>query len=156
VDAALKCPFCFFSESKVIDSRPTDEGSKIRRRRECLGCEKRFTSYEIVETTPVMVVKKDKSRQAFDRGKLLAGLMRACDKRPISIAQLEQAADAIQTGILNTMDREVLSSRIGEMAMERLKEIDEVAYVRFASVYREFKDVNSFMDELKDILEARK
>ena len=152
----MKCPFCFFSESKVIDSRPTDEGSKIRRRRECLGCEKRFTSYEIVETTPVMVVKKDKSRQAFDRGKLLAGLMRACDKRPISIAQLEQAADAIQTGILNTMDREVLSSRIGEMAMERLKEIDEVAYVRFASVYREFKDVNSFMDELKDILEARK
>lgn len=152
----MKCPFCFYAESKVIDSRPTDEGAKIRRRRECLGCEKRFTSYEIVETAPMMVVKKDKSRQFFDRGKLLAGLTRACEKRPISIAQLEKAVDAIQTGLLNTMEREVPSSRIGELAMEQLKQIDEVAYVRFASVYREFKDVNSFMDELKDILEARK
>ena len=151
----MKCPFCFYNESKVIDSRPTDEGVKIRRRRECLGCEKRFTSYEVIETAPIIVVKKDKSREPFDRSKLLAGLMRACEKRPISIAQLEQAADAIQTGILNTMDREVPSSRIGEMTMELLKGIDEVAYVRFASVYREFKDVNSFMEELKDILKAR-
>ena len=152
----MKCPFCFYAESKVIDSRPTDEGAKIRRRRECLSCEKRFTSYEIVETAPIMVVKKDKSRQSFDRSKLLAGLTRACDKRPISIAQLEKSADAIQTGLLNTMEREVPSSRIGELAMEQLKQIDEVAYVRFASVYREFKDVNSFMDELKGILENRK
>ena len=152
----MKCPFCFFMESKVIDSRPTDEGAKIRRRRECLSCEKRFTSYEIVETAPIMIVKKDKSRQTFERGKLLAGLTRACEKRPISTSQLEQAVDAIQTGLLNTMEREVPSSRIGELAMSQLKEIDEVAYVRFASVYREFKDVNSFMDELKDILEARK
>ena len=151
----MKCPFCVYSESKVIDSRPTDEGAKIRRRRECLSCEKRFTTYEIIETAPIMVVKKDKSRQAFDRGKLLAGLVRACEKRPISLATLEEAIDAIQTSVLNTMDREVPSSRIGELTMARLKEIDEVAYVRFASVYREFKDVNSFMDELKDILESR-
>jgi len=155
VKAGLKCPFCVYSESKVIDSRPTDEGAKIRRRRECLSCEKRFTTYEIIETAPIMVVKKDKSRQAFDRGKLLAGLVRACEKRPISLATLEEAIDAIQTSVLNTMDREVPSSRIGELTMARLKEIDEVAYVRFASVYREFKDVNSFMDELKDILESR-
>ena len=151
----MKCPFCFYSESKVIDSRPTDEGAKIRRRRECLSCEKRFTSYEIIETTPIMVVKKDKSREAFDRGKLLAGLMRACEKRPISMEELEQSADAIQTSVLNTMDREVPSARIGELAMAQLKGIDEVAYVRFASVYREFKDVNSFMDELRGILESR-
>ncbi|MCL2857805.1 MAG: transcriptional regulator NrdR [Oscillospiraceae bacterium] len=152
----MKCPFCFYGESKVIDSRPTDEGAKIRRRRECLSCEKRFTSYEVVETAPIMVVKKDKTRQSFDRGKLLGGLMRACEKRSISVAELEETVDAIQTEILNTMDREVPSSKIGELAMEQLKGIDEVAYVRFASVYREFKDVNSFMDELKDILKARK
>ena len=151
----MKCPFCVYSESKVIDSRPTDEGAKIRRRRECLSCEKRFTTYEIIETAPIMVVKKDKSRQAFDRAKLLAGLVRACEKRPISVGTLEEAADTIQTSVLNTMEREVPSSRIGELAMAQLKEIDEVAYVRFASVYREFKDVNSFMDELKDILESR-
>ena len=152
----MKCPFCFYSESKVIDSRPTDEGAKIRRRRECLSCEKRFTSYEIVETAPIMVVKKDRSRQSFERGKLLAGLMRACEKRPISAAQLEKMVDVIQTEILNSMDREVPSHKIGELAMGQLKEVDEVAYVRFASVYREFKDVNSFMDELKEILKARK
>ena len=152
----MKCPFCFYSESKVIDSRPTDEGVKIRRRRECLSCEKRFTTYEIIETAPIMVIKKDKSRQPFERGKLMAGFVRACEKRPISIATLEKAVDAIQTSVLNTMDREVSSSRIGELALAQLKEIDEVAYVRFASVYREFKDVNSFMDELKGILEARK
>lgn len=151
----MKCPYCLYSESKVIDSRPTDEGEKIRRRRECLRCEKRFTTYEVVETTPIMVVKKDKRREAFDRDKLLAGLMRACDKRPISAQQLEEVLDDIQSSIQNSMDREVSSSHIGELAMERLKEIDEVAYVRFASVYRQFKDINSFMEELKSILEDK-
>ncbi len=151
----MKCPYCLYSESKVIDSRPTDEGEKIRRRRECLQCLKRFTTYEIVETTPIMVVKKDKSREAFDRNKLLIGLMRACEKRRVSVQTLEEMVDAIQSSIQNSMDREVQSTQIGEMAMEGLKEIDEVAYVRFASVYREFKDVGSFMDELKSILENK-
>jgi len=151
----MKCPFCFHSESKVIDSRPTEEGGKIRRRRECLSCQKRFTTYEIIETTPIMVVKKDKSREAFDRDKLLAGLMRACEKRQVSLQSLEKVVDSIQTAIQNTMDREIQSARIGDLAMERLKELDEVAYVRFASVYRQFKDINSFMDELKIILENK-
>ena len=151
----MKCPYCFYGESKVIDSRPTDEGEKIRRRRECLSCLKRFTTYEVVETTPITVVKKDKSREAFDRAKLLAGLRRACEKRQVPAETLEQAVDAIQTAIQNTLDREVQSSLIGELAMEQLKIIDEVAYVRFASVYRQFKDINSFMDELKKILETK-
>ena len=151
----MKCPYCFYGESKVIDSRPTDEGEKIRRRRECLQCRKRFTTYEVVETTPIMVVKKDKTREAFDRNKMLSGLMRACEKRPVSAQTLEQIVDNIQAEIQNTMDREVQSSRIGELAMEGLKDIDEVAYVRFASVYRQFKDINSFMDELKNILENK-
>lgn len=152
----MKCPFCFHAESKVIDSRPTDEGVKIRRRRECLSCSKRFTTYEIVETTPVVVIKKDKSREAFDRDKLLAGLIRACEKRQVSMPALEKAVDSIQTEIQNMMDREVHSYQIGELAMKSLKELDEVAYVRFASVYRDFTDVNSFMDELKLILETKK
>lgn len=151
----MKCPFCFHSESKVVDSRPTDEGEKIRRRRECLQCAKRFTTYEVIETTPIMVVKKDRSREAFDRGKLLAGMMRACEKRPVSLQTLEDAVDAIQTSIQNSLDREVQSTQIGELAMEQLKAIDEVAYVRFASVYRQFQDVNSFMDALKTILDTR-
>lgn len=151
----MKCPFCFHAESKVIDSRPTDEGEKIRRRRECLQCFKRFTTYEIVETTPIMVIKKDKSREAFNRDKLLVGLIRACEKRPVSMQTLENTVDSIQTAIQNTMDREILSTQIGELAMEHLKRIDEVAYVRFASVYRQFKDINSFMDELKTILESK-
>lgn len=151
----MKCPFCFHSESKVIDSRPTDEGEKIRRRRECLHCSKRFTTYELIETTPLMVVKKDGSREAFDRGKLLAGMVRACEKRFVSLQTLEEAVDAIQTAIQNTLDREVHSAQIGELAMARLKDIDEVAYVRFASVYRQFKDINSFMDELKHILKTK-
>jgi len=151
----VKCPYCFYGESKVIDSRPTDEGEKIRRRRECLQCRKRFTTYEVVETTPIMVVKKDKTREAFDRNKMLSGLMRACEKRPVSAQTLEQIVDNIQAEIQNTMDREVQSSRIGELAMEGLKDIDGVAYVRFASVYRQFKDINSFMDELKNILENK-
>ena len=151
----MKCPFCFYDESKVIDSRPTDEGEKIRRRRECLQCQKRFTTYEIIETTPIMVVKRDKLREAFDRDKLLRGLMRACEKRPVSVQTLEKVVDSIQTEIQNTMDREIQSTQIGELAMAGLKEIDEVAYVRFASVYRQFKDINSFMDELKNILQAK-
>lgn len=151
----MKCPYCFHLESKVIDSRPTDEGEKIRRRRECLKCARRFTTYEIVETTPIMVVKKDKSREAFDRDKLLAGLMRACEKRQVSAQTLEDAVDFIQSSIQNTLDREVQSAQIGELAMECLKSIDEVAYVRFASVYRQFKDINSFMDELKAILQTK-
>lgn len=151
----VKCPFCNHPESKVIDSRPTDEGEKIRRRRECLSCGKRFTTYEVIETTPIMVIKKDKSREAFNRDKLLVGLMRACEKRPISMQTLEELIDSIQTSIQNSMDREVPSSRIGELAMERLKDIDEVAYVRFASVYRRFQDINSFMEELTAILQAK-
>jgi transcriptional repressor NrdR len=151
----MKCPFCFHVESKVIDSRPTDEGEKIRRRRECLSCQKRFTTYEIVETTPLMVVKRDRSREAFNRDKLLASLMRACDKRQVSLGQMEDAVDGIQTAIQNTLDREVRSTQIGELAMEQLRTIDEVAYVRFASVYRQFKDASSFMEELKSLVHSR-
>jgi transcriptional repressor NrdR len=151
----MKCPFCFHVESKVIDSRPTDEGEKIRRRRECLACQKRFTTYEIVETTPLMVVKRDRSREAFNREKLLASLMRACDKRQVSLEQMEAAVDMIQTSIQNTLDREVRSTQIGELVMEQLRTIDEVAYVRFASVYRQFKDANSFMEELKALLHEK-
>lgn len=151
----MKCPYCGEIESKVIDSRPTDDGERIRRRRECLACAKRFTSYEIVETVPLMVIKKDKSREAFDRQKLLNGLMRACEKRPVTYQQLETAVDNIEQALLNSYDREITSIHIGELAMEQLKKIDEVAYVRFASVYRQFSDINTFMDELKDLLNKR-
>ena len=148
----MKCPYCSYEESKVIDSRPTDEGERIRRRRECLKCGKRFTTYEIIETVPVIVIKKDGSREAFDRDKLLRGLLRACEKRPVPLHLLEEAVDDIQNTLQNTLDREVSSSRIGEYAMEKLKNIDEVAYVRFASVYRQFKDINTFMEELTRIM----
>ena len=148
----MKCPYCGEVESKVIDSRPADDGERIRRRRECLSCKKRFTTYEIVETVPLMVVKKDHSREAFDRQKLLNGLMRACEKRPVLIDTLERAVDEIEQTLLNTLNREVTSLEIGELAMEHLKNIDEVAYVRFASVYRQFSDINTFMDELKELL----
>ena len=148
----VKCPFCGFEESKVIDSRPTDEGERIRRRRECMRCAKRFTTYEIIESVPVIVIKRDKSREAFDRQKLFNGMLRACEKRPVSLAQLEEAVDDIEMTIQNSLDREVTSIHIGELAMEKLKTIDEVAYVRFASVYRQFKDINTFMDELKSVL----
>jgi len=144
----LKCPFCGFEESKVIDSRPTDEGERIRRRRECISCSKRFTTYEIIETVPIVVVKKDKSRQVFDRNKLLNGMLRACEKRPVSIETLEAAVSDIELALQNSLDREVTTVYIGELTMEKLKTIDEVAYVRFASVYRQFKDINTFMDEL--------
>ena len=151
----MKCPFCGFGESKVIDSRPTDEGERIRRRRECLQCQKRFTTYEVIESLPVIVVKKDRSREVFDRNKLLNGLMRACEKRPVSIATLENAVDEIESSLQNSLDREVASVTIGEMAMEKLKDIDEVAYVRFSSVYRQFRDINTFMDELAKLLKDK-
>ncbi|MGN1444098.1 MAG: transcriptional regulator NrdR [Acutalibacteraceae bacterium] len=148
----MKCPFCGYTESKVIDSRPTDEGEKIRRRRECISCGKRFTTYEIIESVPIIVVKKDKSREAFDRVKLFNGMLRACEKRPVSIGQLEDAVSQIESELQNSLDREVTSVHIGELAMEKLKTLDEVAYVRFASVYRQFKDINTFMEELAKLL----
>ena len=151
----MKCPYCGYVESKVVDSRPTDESERIRRRRECLKCERRFTTYEIIETTPLVVIKKDKSRESFDAGKLLAGMVRACEKRPVSLAVLEQAEGDIEMVLHNSLEKEVPSYKIGELAMEKLREIDEVAYVRFASVYRQFKDIDSFMKELQAILEAR-
>lgn len=151
----MKCPNCGYSESKVIDSRPTDEGERIRRRRECLNCAKRFTTYEVIETVPVVVVKKDKSREAFDRNKLLNGLLRACKKRPVPLETLERIVDEIETLLQNSLDREVPSTLIGTYAMDKLKKVDEVAYVRFASVYREFKDINTFMDELNKIKAER-
>ena len=151
----MKCPYCGYSESKVIDSRPTDEGERIRRRRECLNCAKRFTTYEVIETVPVVVVKKDKSREAFDRNKLLNGLLRACEKRPVPLETLERIVDEIETLLQNSLDREVPSTLIGTYAMDKLKKVDEVAYVRFASVYREFKDINTFMDELNKIQAER-
>ena len=151
----MKCPYCFHFDSKVIDSRPTDENSRIRRRRECLKCLRRFTTYEVVETAPIMVVKKDGSREEFDRDKLLHSLLKACQKRTVTMKALEDAVDSIQTELLNTMDREVQSPVIGNLAMKHLQEIDEVAYVRFASVYRQFRDINTFMNELKSLLEKR-
>ena len=148
----MNCPFCGYEESKVIDSRPTDEGERIRRRRECLECGKRFTTYEMIESLPIVVIKKDGSRETFDRQKLLTGMLRACEKRPVSIEMLDRAISDIETVIQNSLDREVSSDKIGELVMEKLKEIDEVAYVRFASVYRQFKDINTFMDELNKLL----
>lgn len=151
----MKCPYCGAVDSKVIDSRPTEDGEKIRRRRECLSCKKRFTTYEIVETVPLMVVKRDHSREAFDRQKLLNGMLRACEKRPVSYQQLDAAVSNIEQTLLNSYDREITSMYIGELAMDQLKKIDDVAYVRFASVYRQFSDVNTFMAELKDMLDSR-
>lgn len=149
----MKCPFCGFEESKVIDSRPTDEGQRIRRRRECLECTKRFTTYEVIESLPIIVIKKDKSRETFNRNKLMTGLLRACEKRPVSIDMLDNLIDEIEVIIQNSLDREVSSEKIGELVMEKLKKVDEVAYVRFASVYRQFKDINTFMSELSKLLE---
>ena len=148
----MKCPYCGDSESKVIDSWPTDEGERIRRRRECLKCGKRFTTYEVIETVPLIVVKKDKSRETFDRGKLLGGMLRACEKRPVPLDVLEDAVDQIESKLQSSLEREIPSSTIGTLAMDKLKEIDEIAYVRFASVYRQFTDINSFMDELTKLI----
>ncbi|MBO4445837.1 MAG: transcriptional regulator NrdR [Clostridia bacterium] len=151
----MKCPFCGFEESKVIDSRPTDEGERIRRRRECIKCAKRFTTYEVIESVPLIVVKKDKSREQFDRNKLMAGLLRACEKRPVSLQTIEECVNDIESSLQNSLDREVTSDKIGELCMEKLKNIDEVAYVRFASVYRQFKDVSTFVEEVSKLLQEK-
>ena len=151
----MKCPYCAYLESKVVDSRPADEGASIRRRRECLSCHKRFTTYETVESLPLMVVKKDGSRQSFDRSKVMSGVIRACEKRPVPYQDMENLVAEIEQALQNQMDREVSSAQIGELVMERLKKLDEVAYVRFASVYRQFKDINTFMTELNKLLEVK-
>ena len=148
----MKCPYCGYSESKVIDSRPADENSRIRRRRECLSCGKRFTTYETVESLPMVVVKKDGSRQSFDRRKVLGGMIRACEKRPVPLAELEKIAEEIEQDLQNSMEREISTEAIGEKVMERLRNVDQVAYVRFASVYRQFKDIDTFMTELNKLL----
>ncbi len=148
----MKCPFCGYSDSKVIDSRPAEEGATIRRRRECLACQKRFTTYEIIERLPLVVIKRDGSRQSFDKVKLINGMVRACEKRPVTLSQLETIADEIEQELQSGLEREVSTVDIGEMVMARLKNVDEVAYVRFASVYRSFKDINTFMEELSKLL----
>ena len=148
----MKCPFCGYTESKVVDSRPTDDSERIRRRRECLRCQKRFTTYETVESLPIVVIKKDGSRQSFDRQKVLRGMIRACEKRPVSLAELERIADEIEQELQNSMEREIRTADIGEKVMERLRSVDQVAYVRFASVYRQFKDIDTFMAELNKLL----
>ena len=151
----MKCPFGGFSESKVIDSRPADEGASIRRRRECLSCGKRFTTYETVESLPMVVVKKDGSRQSFERRKVLGGMIRACEKRPVPLAELEKIAEEIEQDLQNSMEREVSTDAIGERVMDRLRNVDQVAYVRFASVYRQFKDIDTFMAELNKLLSEK-
>lgn len=151
----MKCPFCGFLESKVIDSRPADESTSIRRRRECLACKKRFTTYETIESLPLVVIKRDGSRQTFDKAKLINGMVRACDKRKIPLPVLEQIADEIEQELQGALDREVTTEEVGEMVMRRLKNVDEVAYVRFASVYRQFKDIDTFMHELTKLLNNR-
>ena len=152
----MKCPYCGYQESKVVDSRHSDDGTSIRRRRECLSCQKRFTTYETVESLPMVVIKKDNSRQSFDRNKILTGMVKACEKRPVTMAALEHAVDEIEQIIQNSLDREVSTVHIGELVMERLKPLDEVAYVRFAAVYRQFTDISAFMDELQRLVEAKK
>ena len=149
----MKCPFCNFPDSKVVDSRPTDEGTSIRRRRECLKCGKRFTTYETVERLPLMLVKRDGTRQPYSREKLLSGVLKACEKRPVPRQRLEQLVDKVEQKLFGTLETEVSSKTIGEIVMEELRGIDEVAYVRFASVYRQFKDINTFMEELKSVLD---
>lgn len=149
----MRCPYCGYQESKVVDSRPAEEGQSIRRRRECLSCQKRFTTYETVESLPLVVIKKDGSRQTFDRSKVLKGMVRACEKRPVPLADLESAASEVEQLLQNSLEREVSTDRIGELVMDKLKPLDDVSYVRFASVYRQFKDINSFMSELNKLLE---
>lgn len=150
------CPFCGESETKVIDTRPAEEGTSIRRRRECTQCKSRFTTYEKIEEVPLIVVKKDTTRESFNRSKLIGGIIRACEKRPVSMEKIEQIVDWIEKKLQNTLDREVSSQVIGELVMFKLKELDEVAYVRFASVYRQFKDINTFIDELTKLLNEKK
>jgi transcriptional repressor NrdR len=151
----MKCPFCSHEESKVVDSRPTDGSESIRRRRECLNCERRFTTYEIIESVPLIVVKKDKTREPFNRNKLINGLIRACEKRPVPMNELEKLVDEIEALLQNSMRKEITSVEIGELVMQKLKKLDDVAYVRFASVYRQFKDIDSFMRELNKLLKDK-
>ena len=151
----MKCPYCGYKESKVVDSRPADEGSSIRRRRECLACERRFTTYETMESLPMVVIKKDGSRQSFDRSKVLGSMLRACEKRTVSLADLERMTDEIEQALQNSLEREITTDMVGEQVMDKLREVDEVAYVRFASVYRQFKDINTFMTELNKLLEDK-
>ena len=151
----MRCLFCGHMESKVIDSRSTDEGTTIRRRRECLNCGKRFTTYEKIESIPIVVIKKDGTRESFNREKIINGVLRACEKRPISLDTIENLVDDLEAKICNHMEREISSERIGEMVMEKLQKLDDIAYVRFASVYRQFKDINSFMNELAKIITQR-
>lgn len=151
----MKCPFCANLESKVVDSRPADEGASIRRRRECLSCGKRFTTYETVESLPLVVVKKDGSRQSFDKDKVLRGMIRACEKRPVPMETLVKIADTVEQELQNSLERETSAEKIGELVMEHLRDVDEVSYVRFASVYRQFKDIDTFMAELNKLLAER-
>ena len=148
----MKCPYCGYKESKVVDSRPAEEGSSIRRRRECLSCEKRFTTYETVESLPMVVIKKEGRRQCFDRSMVLRGMIRACEKRPVSFDELERISEEIEQNLQNSLEREVSTEAIGEQVMDKLRSVDEVAYVRFASVYRQFKDIDTFMHELNKLL----
>ncbi|MDO5041179.1 MAG: transcriptional regulator NrdR [Peptoniphilus sp.] len=152
----MKCPYCGYSESKVIDSRPTDEGATIRRRRECINCKGRFTTYERIEETPIVVVKRDGTRQIFDKSKIVNGIIRSCEKRPVTLDAIEKTADNIEKQIQNSLKKEITSEEIGDIVMKELKELDEVAYVRFASVYRQFKDVQSFFDEIEEIIKSKK
>ncbi len=152
----MKCPFCGFAESKVVDSRPADDGEKIRRRRECLKCLKRFTTYEVVETTPLMVIKKDGTREPFESEKLLNGLLRACEKRPVNIEMLLKVIEDIQSSVHNDMVREIHSTKIGDLTLMHLKNIDQVAYIRFASVYKKFDDIQSFLNELDNLQKTSK
>ena len=151
----MKCPYCGYKESKVVDSRPADEGSSIRRRRECLACERRFTTYETMESLPMVVIKKDGSRQSFDRNKVLGSMLRACEKRTVPLARLEQMTDEIEQNLQNSLEREITTDMVGEQVMEKLRGVDEVAYVRFASVYRQFKDLKAFTTELERLMAGK-
>ena len=151
----MKCPFCAYTESKVIDSRPAEEGATIRRRRECMQCGRRFTTYETIETSPVLVVKNDGTRQAFDPGKVKNGIIKACEKRPVSVSKIDKLVDDIKKQVYNSLEQEISSKKIGEMVMDGLREIDEVAYVRYASVYRQFTDISSFMKELEALMQSK-
>ena len=150
----MKCPFCGYTESRVIDSRPAEEGASIRRRRECLACQRRFTTYEVMERLPLVVVKRDGSRQTFDKNKLIGSMLKACEKRSVALGDLERIADEIEQELQNELEREIPTSEIGEMVMRRLQDLDQVAYVRFASVYRQFKDIGTFMEELTRLMEG--
>ncbi|HYE09662.1 MAG TPA: transcriptional regulator NrdR [Patescibacteria group bacterium] len=151
----MKCPYCGYSESKVVDSRPTEEETAIRRRRECEKCAKRFTTYEKIEEVPLVIVKKDGSREVYQRSKIINGFLKACEKRPVSLKQIEEVVDEVEKELYNSMDKEIDSKKIGELVMKRLKKLDDVAYVRFASVYRQFKDLNTFVEELNKLINER-